>query len=64
MMFWKKDNQEVEQLRRQVENDTREREAAKLDLQRSLKRLARALDEIPLDRGLANLGNDIAGGKR
>lgn len=64
MMFWKKDNQEVEQLRRQVENDTREKEAAKLDLQRSLKRLARALDEIPLDKGLASLGNDIAGGKR
>lgn len=63
-MFWKKANQEVEQLRKQVENDAREREAARLDLQRSLKRLARAIDEIPLDRGLASLGNDLAGGKK
>lgn len=61
MMFWKKDRLEVEELRRQAENDTRAREAARLNLQRSLKRLARRLEEIPLDAGLASIGEDLAG---
>jgi hypothetical protein len=60
-MFWKRERRDVEQLRRQVEADAREREAARLNLQRSTRRLARFLEGIPLDSGLASIGNDLIG---
>lgn len=61
MVFWRQERTEVEALRRQVESDARDKEAARLNLQRSLKRLARRLEEIPLDDGLEAIGNDLAG---
>lgn len=61
MMFWKKANSELEELRKQAVAADREREAARLNLQRSARRLARFLEEIPLDDGLSSLGNDLAG---
>jgi hypothetical protein len=60
-MFWKKANTELEELRRQAAAADREREAARLNLQRSARRLARFLEEIPLDSGLTALGGDLAG---
>jgi hypothetical protein len=60
-MFWKKANTELEELRRQAAAADREREAARLNLQRSARRLARFLEEIPLDDGLTALGGDLAG---
>jgi hypothetical protein len=60
-MFWKKANTELEELRRQAAAADREREAARLNLQRSARRLARFLEEIPLDDGLTALGSDLAG---
>ena len=61
MMFWKKDHLELDELRKQAAAADREREAARLNLQRSARRLARFLEEIPLDDGLSSLGNDLAG---
>ena len=60
-MFWRKDHLEVEALRRQAAEADREREAARLNLQRSARALARFLEEIPLDDGLSALGDDLAG---
>lgn len=60
-MFWKKDLQEVEELRRKADEAAREREAARLNLQLSARRLARFLEEIPLDDGLVSIGDNLAG---
>jgi hypothetical protein len=66
MMFWRKDHSELEALRKQAADADREREAARLNLQLSARRLARFLEEIPLDDGLSAIGDDLAGnqGKR
>lgn len=61
MMFWRKDRIELDELRKQAAAADREREAARLNLQRSARRLARFLEEIPLDDGLSALGDDLAG---
>ena len=63
VMLWfrKKDFTELDELRRQAAEADREREAARLNLQRSARALARFLEEIPLDDGLSELGNDLAG---
>lgn len=62
-MFWRKDHLEVEALRKQAADADRDREAARLNLQRSARALARFLEEIPLDDGLSELGNDLAGNR-
>jgi hypothetical protein len=62
-MFWRKDQLEVDALRKQAADADREREAARLNMQRSMRALARFLEEITLDDGLSALGGDLAGNK-
>lgn len=63
-MFWKKGRAEVEDMKQQVERDNRDKEAARLNFVRSLKRVARALEAVPIDSDLADLGGDLAGRRR
>lgn len=60
-MFFKKARDEVEVLRKESEAAERAKEAARLNFKRSLKRLARQLEGIPLDDGLQSIGDDLAG---
>ncbi|WP_425065633.1 hypothetical protein [Reyranella sp.] len=60
-MFFKKVRDEVEVLRKESEASERAKEAARLNFKRSLRRLARQLEEIPLDDGLKSIGDDLAG---
>lgn len=62
-MFWRSERREVEALRRRVEMENREKEAARLNLQQSARRLARFLEEIPLDDGLMSIGDNLAGNR-
>jgi hypothetical protein len=61
-MLWKKDRAELEALRRQAENDIREREAARLDLKKSALQLTRFLQQINIEDGLTAIGDNLAGG--
>lgn len=60
-MFFKKVRDEVEELRKENEAADRAKEAARLNFKRSLRRLARQLEEIPLDDGLQSIGDNLAG---
>ena len=60
-MFWKKQRTELEALQKESVRVERAKEAARLNLQRSLRRLSRALEEIPLDDGLKSIGDSLAG---
>ncbi len=62
-MLWKKDREEIERLRRQNEQDTREREAARLNLQLALRRLSLQLG-LPVERGMASIAQDLAGKRK
>lgn len=60
-MFFKKVREEVEELRKENEAAERAKEAARLSFKRSLKRLTRQLEGIPIDDGLQSIGDDLAG---
>lgn len=61
LMFWRKDHAELAELRKQAECGIQEREAARRDLQTSVRQLYGVLMELPLDDALRSLGNDLAG---
>lgn len=65
-MFFKKvrdEQEQVEVLRKENEAAERAKEAARLGFRRSLKRLARQLEGIPIDDGLQSIGDDLAGNR-
>lgn len=62
-MFRKKERDEIEALKRENEQGAREREAARLDLQLSLRKLAIHLG-VPVDEGMAAIGGDLAGRRK
>ncbi len=63
MLFRKPAHEEIERLKRQNEQDAREQEAARLDLQLSRQKLANLLG-VPVDKGLAAIGEDLAGKRK
>lgn len=63
-MFWKKEKAALEEVRHQAVRADREKEAARLNFHRSLRRLARKLEEIPLEDGLCSIGGDLAGNRK
>lgn len=58
-MFWKKDRDEVEVLKKDNEKAGRDREAARLNFMRSLQQVRKHL-ELPLDA----LAGDLAGPRK
>jgi hypothetical protein len=60
-MFFKKVRDEVEVLRKESEAAERDKEAARINFKRSLGRLIRQVEGIPLDDGLKSIGDDLAG---
>lgn len=63
MFFRRKAREEIEQLRRQNEDDERRRDDALHDLQLSRLKLASLLG-VPVDKGLAAIGEDLAGKRK
>lgn len=58
-MILRKD--EATELRMDAARARDEKERARLDLQASLQRLAKWLEEIPIDQGIDAIGSDLGG---
>jgi hypothetical protein len=61
-MLRKPDRCDVAALREKLAAQEREKEAARLDLRLSLRKLLNAIDSIPIDDAVDQLGKEIAGG--
>ncbi len=63
-MFWSTARIELDELRRQTEQQDRDKEVARLDFRHSLKRLTDYLDQYPPDAAIAAAGGSRTGGRK
>lgn len=60
MFFWKPSRVDVDVLKEQLGAQEREREAARLDLRLSLRKLATAIANVPIENAVDSIGGAIS----